>query len=133
MTNLEENPYLDFARELEEVETSLRFLKDRYTQVQNDQQQKAQWQQELKNLRQNSKQTPEIKAELTRIQKQLETLEINLESRLFSWNTLKRPFWQAIRFGGLGVIIGWLLKSWSGWWNFRFWILDFGFYLKQVQ
>ncbi|MFN6179195.1 MAG: hypothetical protein ACK57R_12475 [Dolichospermum sp.] len=114
MTNLEENPYLDFARELEEVETSLRFLKDRYTQVQNDQQQKAQWQQELKNLRQNSKQTPEIKAELTRIQKQLETLEINLESRLFSWNTLKRPFWQAIRFGGLGVIIGWLLKSWVG-------------------
>ena len=101
MTNLEENPYLDFAREWEEVETWLRFLK-------------AQWQQELKNLKHNSKQTPEIKAELTRIQKQLETLEINLESRLFSWNTLKRPFWQAIRFGGLGVIIGWLLRSWVG-------------------
>lgn len=83
MTNLNENPYLDFARELEELETSLRFLKDRYIQVQNDQQQKAQWQQELKNWKQNSKQTPETKAELTRIQKQLETLEINLESRLF--------------------------------------------------
>jgi len=39
MTNLDENPQLDFAQELEEVETSLRFLKDRYTQVQNDQQQ----------------------------------------------------------------------------------------------
>ncbi|MFN7414230.1 MAG: hypothetical protein AN482_00385 [Anabaena sp. LE011-02] len=114
MTNLDENPQLDFAQELEEVETSLRFLKDRYTQVQNDQQQKAQWQQELKNLKQNRKQTPEIKNELSRLQKQLETLEINLESQLFSWNSLKRPFWQAIRFGGLGVIIGWLLKSWVG-------------------
>ena len=114
MTNLDENPQLDFAQELEEVETSLRFLKDRYTQVQNDQQQHAQWQQELKNLKQNRKQTPEIKNELSRLQKQLETLEINLESQLFSWSSLKRPFWQAIRFGGLGVIIGWLLKSWVG-------------------
>jgi DNA repair exonuclease SbcCD ATPase subunit len=114
MTNLEEDPQSDFARELEEVETSLRFLKGRYTQVQKDELQKAQWQQELKNLKQNRKQTPEIKAELNRIQKQLETLEINLESQLFSWSTLKRPFWQAIRFGGLGVIIGWLLKSWVG-------------------
>jgi septal ring factor EnvC (AmiA/AmiB activator) len=114
MTNLDENPQLDFAQELEEVETSLRFLKDRYTQVQNDQQQKAQWQQELKNLKQNRKQTPEIKNELSRLQKQLETLEINLESQLFSWTSLKRPFWQAVRFGGLGVIIGWLLKSWVG-------------------
>jgi len=33
---------------------------------------------------------------------------------LFSWDTLKRPFWQAIRFGSVGVIIGWLLKSWVG-------------------
>jgi septal ring factor EnvC (AmiA/AmiB activator) len=114
MTNSEENLQSDFAQELEEVETSLRFLKDRYIQVQQDQQQKAQWQQELQNLKQNSKQTPEIKAELTRIQKQLETLEINLESQLFSWTSLKRPFWQAVRFGGLGVIIGWLLKSWVG-------------------
>ena len=82
--------------------------------MQKDELQKAQWQQELQNLKQNRKQTPEIKAELTRLQKQLETLEINLESHLFSWSTLKRPFWQAIRFGGLGVIIGWLLKSWVG-------------------
>ncbi|MBD2281372.1 hypothetical protein [Aphanizomenon flos-aquae] len=114
MTNLEENPQPDFAQELVEVETSLRLLKDRYAQVQKDQQQKAQWQQELKNLKENRKQTPEIKAELNRLQKQLEVLEINLESQLFSWVSLKRPFWQAIRFGGLGVIIGWLLKSWVG-------------------
>jgi hypothetical protein len=57
---------------------------------------------------------PEIKAEFLQIQNQLQALEINLESRLFSWNSLREPFWQVIRFGGLGVIIGWLLKSCVG-------------------
>ncbi|MEA5577829.1 hypothetical protein [Anabaena sp. UHCC 0451] len=111
MTNLEENQPSEFEQELEELETSLRFLKERYAQVQKDQQQKAQWQQEIKNLKQNKNKTPEIKAELNRIEKELEVLEINLESQLFSWKSLNRPFWQAVRFGGLGVIIGWMLKS----------------------
>ncbi|MBD2570223.1 hypothetical protein [Anabaena lutea] len=110
----EENPEADFAQELEEVENSLLLLKERYAQVQRDQKQKAQWQQELKNLKQNKHQHPGIKTELKRIQQQLEALEINLESQLFSWTSLKRPFWQVVRFGGMGVIIGWLLKSWVG-------------------
>ncbi|MEO3706179.1 hypothetical protein [Trichormus azollae] len=112
MTNLEDNQQLEFEQELEELETDLRLLKERYAQVQQDQQKKAQWQQELKNPQQNKNQTPEIKEELKRIQKQLQLLELNLESELFSWNSLKRPFWQVVRFGGLGVIIGWLLRSW---------------------
>ncbi|MBD2628208.1 hypothetical protein [Trichormus variabilis] len=110
----EENPEIDFAQELEEVGNSLLLLKERYAQVQRDQEQKAQWQQELKNLKQNKHQHPGIKKELKRIQQQLEALEINLESQLFSWTSLKRPFWQVVRFGGMGVIIGWLLKSWVG-------------------
>ncbi|TAE57911.1 MAG: hypothetical protein EAZ76_12905 [Nostocales cyanobacterium] len=111
MTNPEENQQSDFEKELEEVETSLRLLKERYAQVQQDQQKKAQWQQEIQNLKQNKQKTPELKAELERIEKELELLEINLESQLFSWKSLNRPFWQAVRFGGLGVLIGWLLKS----------------------
>ncbi|MFM2061953.1 MAG: hypothetical protein RLZZ507_1623 [Cyanobacteriota bacterium] len=111
MTNLEENQQPEFEQELEELETALRLLKERYAQVQQDQQQKAQWQQEIKNLKENKNQNPEIKAELKRLEKELEVLEINLESQLFSWKSLNRPFWQAVRFGGLGVIIGWLLKS----------------------
>lgn len=114
MSNLQQNQQPDFEQELEEIETSLRLLKERYAQVQQDQQQKAQWQQELKNLKQNKKQPPEIKSELKRIEKQLEALELNLESQLFTWSSLKRPFWQAVRFGGLGIIIGWLLKSCTG-------------------
>jgi IS605 OrfB family transposase len=112
MTNLEDNQQSEFEQELEELETDLRLLKERYAQVQQDHQKKAQWQQELKNPQQNKNQTPEVKEELKRIQKQLQVLELNLESQLFSWNSLKRPFWQFVRFGGLGVIIGWLLRSW---------------------
>lgn len=111
MTKPEENQQSEFEQELEELESGLHLLKQRYAQVQRDQQQKAQWQQEIKNIKQNKNQTPEIKAELKNLEQQLEALEINLESQLFSWKSLKRPFWQAVRFGGLGVLIGWLLKS----------------------
>lgn len=110
----EESQEPDFAQELEELERSLVYLKKRYNQVQSDGQKKAQWQQRRQELQQNQHQTPEIKAELQQIKQQLEALEINLESQLFSWRSLKQPFWQAVRFGGVGVIIGWILKSCSG-------------------
>ncbi|WP_414548046.1 hypothetical protein [Anabaena sp. CCY 0017] len=104
----------DFEQELEDVERSLVALKERYNQVESDRQKKAQWQQHRHELQQNKHQTPEIKAELQQIKQQLEALEINLESQLFSWRSLKKPFWQAVRFGGMGVIIGWILKSCAG-------------------
>jgi predicted RNase H-like nuclease (RuvC/YqgF family) len=104
----------DFEQELEEVERSLLSLKERYAQVQRDRFSKAELQQRLNRLNQNKYQTPEIKAELRQIKQQLEVLELNLESQLFSWGSLKKPFWQAVRFGGMGVIIGWILKSCAG-------------------
>ncbi|AFY35172.1 hypothetical protein [Calothrix sp. PCC 7507] len=110
----EENPEIDFGQELEEVERSLLDLKERYTQLQSDRQQKAEWEQRRHQLNQNKHHTPEIKAELRQIKQRLEVLEINLESQLFSWGSLKKPFWQAVRFGGMGVIIGWILKSCVG-------------------
>jgi uncharacterized coiled-coil DUF342 family protein len=110
----EKNPEPEFEQELEEVERSLLSLKERYTQVQSAREQKAQLQQRRQDLQQNKKPTPEIKAELKHIQQQLEVLEINLESQLFSWRSFKKPFWQAVRFGGMGVIIGWILKSCAG-------------------
>lgn len=110
----EDNQQPDFAQELEQVEQSLIALKERYAQVQSDRQKKAQSQQRHRELHQNKSQTPEIKAELRQIKQQLELLELNLESQLFSWTSLKKPFWQAVRFGGMGVIIGWILKSCTG-------------------
>ena len=110
----EENLEKDFDLELVEVERSLEALKERYTQVQGDKSAQAELQQQSKQLNQQRHQTPEIKAELRQIKQQLEVLELNLESQLFSWRSLKEPFWQAVRFGGLGVIIGWILKSNAG-------------------
>ncbi|MEH2460314.1 hypothetical protein [Nostoc sp.] len=109
-----ETPEPDFEQELEEVERSLLSLKERYDQVQHDRQQQAQWQQHRDQLKHNKSQTPQFKAELRQIQQQLEMLELNLESQLFSWRSLKKPFWQVVRFGGMGVIIGWILKSYAG-------------------
>ena len=97
----------EFERSLFHVERSLVALKERYVQVQQDRQQQAELQQRLKQV----KQSPQMKAELKQIQEQLEALEINLESQLFSWGSLKEPFWQAFRFGGLGIVVGWILKS----------------------
>ncbi|MFN6517811.1 MAG: hypothetical protein RMY29_025455 [Nostoc sp. CreGUA01] len=109
-----ENPEPDLSQEIEEVERSLVSLKQRYHQVKGDRQQKAQLQQRQDQLKRHKSQTAEIKAELRQIKQQLETLELNLESQLFSWRSLKKPFWQVVRFGGMGVIIGWILKSYAG-------------------
>jgi DNA repair exonuclease SbcCD ATPase subunit len=97
---------VEFMLELEELERSLKDLKERYTQVQTDKNHQAHLQRRLKEL-----QLPEMKAELAQIKQQLEVLEINLESQLFSWD---KPFWQIVRFGGLGVVVGWILKSCVG-------------------
>ena len=106
----------DFEQTLAAVERSLESLRDRYAQVQTDQQRQQELQQHLQHTQeqfQRSRSQP-LQAELKQIQKQLEDLEIALESQLFSWNGLKEAFWQAVRFGGIGVIIGWLLKSCAG-------------------
>jgi hypothetical protein len=99
---------LPFDQALEKVERSLLELKDRYAQVQRDEQQLGTLQERKTNL-QSQRKSPKLKAELREIEQQLEELELNLESRLFSWSGLKEVFWQAVRFGGLGIAIGWSL------------------------
>jgi ATP-dependent Lon protease len=102
---------------LEEAERSLIALKQRYAQVQHDWQQQAELQQRLKQVKKQLRkpQVPiALKVELRQIKEQLEAIEINLESQLFTWSSLKEPFWQAVRFGGLGVVVGWIIKSYAG-------------------
>jgi chromosome segregation ATPase len=107
----------EFEQALAEAERSLQALKERYAQVQRDRQQQAQLQQRQEQIRKQLRQTRSrqaLKAELKHVQDQLETIEFNLESQLFSWGSLKEPFWQAVRFGGLGIVVGWILKSCAG-------------------
>jgi hypothetical protein len=117
---------LSFEQLLQEVEQSLLTLKDRYAQVQTDQQRQQDLQQRQRDLQRQVKgqqgqksdrATPlqvELSAELKKVQQQLEELEVALESQLFSWDGLKEVFWQAVRFGGVGIAIGWVLKTIAG-------------------
>ena len=106
----------EFSLLLADVERSLVDLKQRYTQVQQDLRRQAELQQRLKHVKQELRKNhiSELKSELQQIKEQLEAIEINLESQLFSWGSLREPFWQAVRFGGLGVVVGWILKSCAG-------------------
>jgi predicted RNase H-like nuclease (RuvC/YqgF family) len=98
-----------FEQELAAVERSLHDLKERYTQVQQDEQTQAQLQERKEQLKRQMQRSsaPDLKAELTHLQAQIDELEVNLESKLFSWGSLREPFWQIVRFGGLGIVIGW--------------------------
>jgi exonuclease VII small subunit len=110
----EEDP--SFDQQLQELEQVFHELKVRYAQVQHAEASQVELKERLEQIQTSTpqQQTQELKTELKQILKQLEDLELELESRLITWSSFKEPFWQAVRFGGLGVVIGWLLKSWAG-------------------
>jgi hypothetical protein len=91
-----------FEEALAETERSLLELKQRYAQY--VEQQDKLPASEVKSLR----------GVLGEIQQKLEALNFYLKFLLFNWGEVKEPFWQVLRFGGLGVVIGWLLKLWAG-------------------
>ena len=119
----------EFERSLADVEQALVTLKRRYTQVQGDRQRQVELQQRWERVNKSKRQNlPEMKAELERIQAELTALDDNLG--LLSQSCLIMPlfgsvfilsktgfsevFWQIIRFAGLGMIVGWILKSYAG-------------------
>jgi chromosome segregation ATPase len=107
----------EFDQALAEVEQSLQSLKERYAQVKRERQRQTQLQQrreQIKRELRSGSNRGSLQTELKQIKEQLETIELNLESQLFSWGSLREPFWQAVRFGGLGIVIGWILKSCAG-------------------
>lgn len=109
----DDNDILEFEQSLQAVEEALQLLKARYAQVQTNRQQQQDLQQRLSQTERELKRsrTKALQSELKQIRQQLEEVEIALESQLFSWSGLREIFWQAIRFGGVGIVIGWILKS----------------------
>jgi chromosome segregation ATPase len=118
----------EFEEELAKVERSLVTLKERYAQLQQSIKRQAELQQRAQEVQRELRQShlPELQAESRRIQKQLAEIEVALESCLLSkkdllvlyWRgitqgLLSQVFWQAVRFGGLGIVIGWILKSFA--------------------
>jgi hypothetical protein len=117
----------EFEQELENIERSFVDVKERYRQIQHDKQRQLELGHRFEEIRpKQTTKNKELKKELKDIQEQLEALDNALglfsESYLvlfggtiiFSRSGLKEAFWQIARFGGLGVIIGWILKSCTG-------------------
>lgn len=97
-----------------QLEANLSKLKERHQQILKDQAQKIaliERRQELK-MEQNQGNSPDsLKSELHYIEKELEEIELRLESELFKWSSLSEPFWQGVRFLGMGIVLGWILKT----------------------
>ncbi|HEY9889376.1 MAG TPA: hypothetical protein V6D02_13310 [Candidatus Obscuribacterales bacterium] len=94
----------NFEADLTQLETGVQALRQRFEQVRH-------WQAEQRQVTQQLQQ-PGLSAQaISDLKQQLDELELQLESSLFDWRSLREPFWQAVRFGGLGLVLGWLLHS----------------------
>ncbi|MGB3494834.1 MAG: hypothetical protein WBA57_19045 [Elainellaceae cyanobacterium] len=106
----------EVEQSLNDVEESLASLKRRYADVLAAKAQRseliAQYNRTQDEVRRHR--TPKLKSELNDLQQKINEVEIALESQLFSWSSLKEPFWMGVRFGGLGVLVGWLLRAAAG-------------------
>lgn len=103
------NPPVDesweaFASNLAELEAEIQAVRQRFEAIQTLKQQQQSLQQQLG----SADLSP---SELQQLKKQLDDLALQLEISLLDWRSLLEPFWQAVRFGGLGIIIGWVLRA----------------------
>jgi hypothetical protein len=46
---------------------------------------------------------------LTNLQQEVDNFELELATQTIGWQHIQETFWQAVRFGGLGVVVGWVL------------------------
>lgn len=99
-----EDDWHQFDADLSQLETSVQVLRQRFEQI-------RQWQAEQHDLEQRLQLPGLSPAEITQLQQRLDDLEMQLESSVFDWRSLREPFWQAVRFGGIGIILGWILRS----------------------
>ncbi len=98
------------AMDIQAIETELATLKARYQQVQTDETQRETLKAHQMELQNGKGGSDEFKAELEKLTAQLDEVEMRLESRLLSWLGIRQYFWQIVRFGGLGLLLGWGLS-----------------------
>ncbi len=111
-------PELDeIGTAIQDLEQLLTDLRDRYQQIQADEPLRSQLQEQINSQQQQIQAQPDqkakLKAELAQLNDQLDEVEMRLESRLVSWLGLREYFWQIVRFGGFGLLLGWGLTSWA--------------------
>ncbi|WPF87685.1 hypothetical protein WEU38_12800 [Cyanobacterium aponinum AL20118] len=105
---------LNIEEAILQLEAQLEKVKQRHQQIINDKQRKEELinrKEQLKTLKTENNPPDSLKSELKYIEEELNEIEVRLESELFKWSSLSEPFWQIVRFGGIGIIIGWILKT----------------------
>jgi hypothetical protein len=99
----------ELERDIDELEQGIFDLKHRYANIQLAQQEQIVLERNRNELKQKGSKHLEVRHELKMIQSRLEELAAILESQLWKWD----PFWDVVRFMGLGIAIGWGLCSWG--------------------
>ena len=102
---------IELEQEISILEQEIADLKHRHQQVELGLREQVVLCRQQNELKSKGQKSASVKQELQQIRSRLEELDLLLESKLLN---LWEPFWQAVRFGGLGIIIGWLLCSWRG-------------------
>ena len=100
---------IEFEAEIAELEREIQALKHRHQDVELAERERAVLQRERNELKSKGRKQSVIKQEMEQIRSRLEELDLILESKLLN---LWEPFWQAVRFGGLGFVLGWMICSW---------------------
>jgi septal ring factor EnvC (AmiA/AmiB activator) len=105
---------IEFDREIAQLEQTLSALKQRQAEIGFARQEQIVLERQRNELKHKGSKRPEVQQELAQIRSRLEQLELTLESRLLNeWKLMWEPFWQAVRFGGLGIAIGWFISTWG--------------------
>lgn len=106
--------------QIQEAEESLGLVKQKFDEaktIDSDRQSLNLQKQELE-LKLKAKlairQRQELKAKLATIQTQLEDINTAIAAQLITWSSFKEPFWQIVRFSGLGFLLGVLVKGCVG-------------------
>jgi O6-methylguanine-DNA--protein-cysteine methyltransferase len=111
----------EIEQTLDELEESLFSLREAYIQSRQDEQQQRELRQQKRELRKKGKQEGSkdskkdpIKLELRSIEQQMADLDNKIASRFVDISIFQDRFWQIVRFTGLGIVIGWFLKTVAG-------------------
>ena len=101
---------MEFDREIAELEAAISTLKQRQVEIELAEREQVVLERQRNELKYKGSKHTEVKQELEQIRSRLEELDLILESRLLN---MWEPFWQAVRFGGLGIAIGWFISTWG--------------------
>ena len=102
-------PDSELEMAIADVEKELESLKLRYQEVCDATQEIAELREsqiEILDQAERIVKQESLKTELSLIIEKIQDLELKLESKLLKW---QEPFWQIVRFTGIGILIGWIL------------------------